>query len=138
MIAVSSLLIFSFMAYANALRVSSEAVQLKNLMNNVAAKCTELSTITLTTGAMTEVYIEMPTTIGDKQYWLQLRNDSAKTWLDGGLGNIPMNEADMQIYLPKEANASGYYIASYGSVCLKCHLDNGVLQIQLASSSEGD
>jgi hypothetical protein len=138
LIAVSSLLVFSFMAYADTLRVSSEVKQLKNLMNYVAAKNTDLLTLVSNTNATTEAYLQMPTAIGNKQYWLQLHSDSKKAWLEGGFGNTPVEETELRIYLPKEASATGYYIGGYGAACLKCYVNAGVLQIQLTSSSESD
>lgn len=138
LIAVSSLLVFSFMAYADALRVSSEVKQLKNLMDYTAAKSTELLTLTLTTNATTEAYLQMPPTIGNKQYWLQLHNDSARTWLEGGFGNVPTEGTDIRIYLPEETSAAGHYIGGYGVACLECYFDAGVPRIQLKSASQGD
>jgi len=138
LIAVSSLLVFSFMAYADALQVFSEVKQLKNLMTYVVAKNTELLTLASTTNATAEAYLQMPLAIGNKQYWLQLRNDSRNAWLAGGLGNTPLEETELRIYLPKEASVTGYYIGGYGAACLKCYVNAGVLQIQLTSSSESD
>jgi hypothetical protein len=138
MMAVSSLLIFSFMAYANALRASSERTQLKSLMNSVAAKCTELLTFTLTANASAEAFIQMPARIGEKRCWLQLCNDSTKAWLAGGLGDTPLEKADLQVALPKEVNASGYFIGGCGSAHLKCYLNNCVPQLELSCSSDGD
>jgi len=138
LIAVSSLLVFSFMAYADALRFSSEVKQLKNLMDYVATKSTELLTLTLTTNATAEAFLPMPAAVGNKPYWLQLHNDSAKAWLEGGFGNMPTEGTEMRIYLPKEASATGYYIGGYGAVRLKCYTEAGLPQIQLTSSSEGD
>jgi len=138
LIAVSSLLIFSFMAYANAIRFSSEVRQLKNLMDYVAAETTKLVTLTITTNATTQSYLQMPTTIGDKQYWLQFRNDSEKAWLEGSFGNLPIEGAELHIYLPKGVWATGYYFGGYGAAKLECHSEAGVLRIQLKSSGEGD
>ena len=138
LIAVSSLLIFSFMAYTEALRVSSETRQLKNLMDHVAAESTELLTLTLATDATSEAFLQMPTSIGNKQYWLQFRNDSSKTLLEGGFGKIPMEGTELRVYLPKEASATGYYIGGYGAAHLKCCLDAEIPQIQLTGSSEGE
>jgi hypothetical protein len=138
LIAVSSLLVFAFMAYADTLRVFSEAKQLKNLMDYVAAKSTELLGLTLTTNATTELSFQMPAAIGNKQYWLQLRNDSAKAWVEGGLGTIITEGTELLVYLPKEASAAGYYIGGYGVAHLKCYASAGVPQIQLTSSAEGD
>jgi hypothetical protein len=138
LVVVSSLLVFSFMAYADTLRVFSETKKLENLMNYVAAKSTELLTLTLTTNATTETFLQMPATIGNKQYWLRLSNDSEKAWLEGGLGNTPVEETELHVYLPKEAAATGHYIGGYGVACLRCYLSSGSPQIQLMSSTEGE
>lgn len=129
--AVSSLLIFSFMAYANVLRTSSETRQLKNLMDYVAGKSTELLTLALATNANSEAFLETPASIGNKLYWLQFRNDSAKTWLEGGLGDIPVEQTELRVYLPKEASATGHYIGSHGAIHLKCYLNGSSVHILL-------
>jgi hypothetical protein len=138
LLAVSSLLVFSFMAYADAFRVSSEVSRLKNLMDQVAAKGTELLTLTSTTNATAEAYLQMPTAIGNKQYWLQLRNDTTKAWLEAGFGNTPVEGTELRVYLPKEASATGYYVGGYGAARLRCYLNAGVPQVRLESSSESD
>jgi hypothetical protein len=138
LMAVSSLLIFSFMAYAEALRVSSETRQLKNLMDHVSAKSTELLTLTLATNATSEAFLPMPVSIGNKQYWLRLCNNSEKTWLEAGLGNIPIEGIELRVYLPKEASATGNYIGGYGAVHLKCYSNSSVPQILFINSGDGD
>lgn len=138
LMAVSSLLIFSFMAYAEALRVSSETRQLKNLMDHVAAKSTELLTLTLAINTTSEAFLPMPVSIGNKQYWLRLCNNSEKTWLEGGLGNVPMEGTELRVYLPKEACATGYYIGGYGAVHLRCYSNASVPQILFINSGDGD
>jgi hypothetical protein len=122
------------MAYAEALRASSEANQLKDLMDKVASKCTELITLALATNATTETNIQMPSNIGSKQYWLLLRNDSAKTWLSGGFGGAPIEGMDLRVYIPQEASATGQYIGGYGAAHLRCSLDADILQVELDSS----
>jgi len=135
LIAVSSLLVFSFIVYGDILRVSSEVKQLKNLMECIAVKSTELVTLTLATNATAEAYLQMPTTIGNKQYWLQLRNNSANAWVEGGFGNIPIKGTELRVYIPKEAVATGYYIGGHGAACLICDTNMGVPRVQLKNSS---
>jgi hypothetical protein len=132
---VSSLLVFSFIAYADVLRFASEIKQLENLMGGVAAKGTELLTLTLTTNASTEAYLQMPTVIGNKQYWLRIRNNSARAWLEGGFGATLIDGTDLRVYLPEEASASGHYVGGYGAAHLKCYFDVGVPRILLESTS---
>ena len=137
LIAVSSLLVFSFIAYTDTIRAASEAKQLRNLMDIVSAKATELTTLTLTTNASAEAYLQMPTSIGSKQYWLQLRNDSSAVWLEGGLGNTQVEGGGLRIYLPKEAVATGQYSSGYGAAHLKCSMNGTVPYVMLTSFSEG-
>ncbi len=138
LIAVCSLLTISFTTYAEALRVSSETRQLKNLMDYVAAESTELLTLTSATNATSKAFLQMPTSIGHKQYWLRLRNDSDKTWLEGGLGNTPVEGTELHIFLPKEASAGGCYVGGYGAVYLKCYLNVSIPQLLLTNSGNGD
>jgi len=107
-------------------------------MNQVAAKGTELLTLTLATNATTETFLQMPTTIGNKQYWLQLRNDSTQSWLEGGFGNTPTQGTEIRVYLPKGNSATGSYKGGYGAAFLRCYVSGGIPQIFLSSSSESD
>jgi len=138
MIAVSSILIFSFMAYANGWRLTSETMQLKNQMSFVAGKCTELITLALSTNASSQTSLQVLQKIGDKQYWLQLHSLSGKAWLDGGLGDIPLEQGDWQVFLPREANASGYYISESGAASIRCNFVNGIPEIELSCLGKGD
>ena len=138
LIAVSSMLIFSFMAYADTLRVPLEIKQLKNLVDYVVAKGTELLTLARTTNATTETFLQMPTTIGNKQYWIRFRNDSAEAWLEGGFGNTFTQGTELRTYFPKEVWATGYYRGGYGAAHLKCQVNGAIPQIRLTSSSEGE
>jgi len=137
LLAVSTILVFSFMAYADTLRAVSETKQLKNLMDYVGAKATELLTLTITRNTTAETYLQMPTTIGTQQYWLQLHNDSSQAWVDGGFGNTPVTETELHVYLPREASATGFYVGGYGAAHLKCNASAAFPQIQLTSSSGG-
>lgn len=134
---VGSLLVFTFVDYADAFKSSSEVRRLKGLMDCVAAKGTELVALALGANASADAFIETPQTIGNKGYWLQLLNDSSKTWIEGGLGTTPFEGSDLRTYLPQKASGTGYYISGHGMIRLKCALDAGTAQIQLVDSSGG-
>lgn len=85
MTAVGTLLIFSFNSYASTLQSVPETEQLDNLLNYVAAKATELTTSTPTAG-ITQFYLDLPTSIGNRQYWIRLQNDTLQSWVMGGFG----------------------------------------------------
>jgi len=130
-IAVSNLLLVSFVAYANTIQLSSEVKQLKDLVDYIAAKSIELLTLTTATNATVEVYLQMPTGIGDRQYWLQLSNDSANAWVSGGFGTMPLESTEFKVYLPRKASAGGYYIGGYGAAHLTCSFEAGVSHLEL-------
>jgi hypothetical protein len=107
-------------------------------MELLAAKATELLTLAQTTNATAEIFIQLPSTIGNKQYWLQLGNDSAKAWVDGGFGKTPQYETELRVYMLNGFLASGCYLAGYGTARLKCHFENGVACVILSDFTGGE
>lgn len=137
-IAVSGILLVSFIGYADAIRLSSEMGKLKDLVDLVAAKATELISLTKAANTTAEVFIEAPSAIGDTQYWLMLSNDSTRVWVEGGLGKTPKEEVGIRVYIPSTASAYGYYVSGYGAIFLKCSLNQnmGIPEVQLSSLSQ--
>ncbi len=138
MLAISSLLVFSFIAYASTVRFSSEVQQLKRLIDTIAAKSTSLITLALLTNATSEDSVQMPTAVGSRQYWLQFHNSSTLAWIEAGFGNIALKNAGLNVYLPKEAVAEGNYTAGNGAAHLVCDCKNGTPYIKLESSNAGE
>lgn len=136
LIAVSSILLVSFMDYASAIRLSSETRKLGDLANRVAAEATKLLTMASTINASAETLIYAPPSIGGKQYWLSFRNDSARAWLEGGFGNTPTENGALHVYLPCKAEVSGFYVSGYGAIRLTCSMGIGVPRITISSSSQ--
>ncbi|MEM3577515.1 MAG: hypothetical protein QXX51_03555 [Candidatus Bathyarchaeia archaeon] len=135
LIAVGSLLTTSFMVYANTIRETSEAKKLEAIMNLVAAKSLKLIALALSTNASTETFLQLPTKIGDKDYWLKLENNTSKAWLEGGFGSVPI-EGTLRINLAKNVLATGVYISGYGAARLRCLFASGVVQIQISNGGE--
>lgn len=132
LIAVSGILIFTFMDYTEAVRFSSETRQLKNLVDAISAKCTGVLTLAKTANASAEVFVDMPSSIGNKQYWLSLRNDSRHAWVEGGFGLTPTMVTELRAYIPCGVDASGHYFASHGPARLSCHLQGKTEAIELS------
>ncbi|MBS7608667.1 MAG: hypothetical protein QXQ08_01920 [Candidatus Bathyarchaeia archaeon] len=136
LIAVSSILLASFMDYVNAIRLSSEIRKLKDLMDCVAAEATKLLIMALTTNVSVETCIQAPATFGRQQYWLALRNDSAKAWLEGGFGDTPAEGGVLRVFLSCKAEASGCYVSGYGAIRLTCFTGATLPRIIISSSSQ--
>lgn len=136
--AVSTLLLFSFYAYADTLQVIPEMYKLKAVLNRLAAKVTEVSTFTAFTNSTVRSIFEMPSAIGDRAYWVRLRNDSARAWVEGGFGRTPTTDTwDLRVYLPRLLKVSGYYFSGYGFAVLECQMVNGTPTLVLGYSGGG-
>jgi hypothetical protein len=132
--AVGTLLIATINSYTTTLKVTSENEQLKNLINRIAAKAEELLATVAAINSSAQVFLQMPASIGYKQYWMQARNDSANAWLEGALGQKADNGATYRVYLPQGTSASGYFVGGYGSAILKSYRNGTALQLKLSST----
>lgn len=130
---ISVLLIFSLSSYTATLRNTTETEQLKNILNGVAAKANELITLVTATDSSISLTVQMPTSIGNQQYWMRLRNDSSNAWLEGSLGQTVGGGEVYQVFLPSKTSASGYFVAGYGPALLECYTNDSTPQLNLAS-----
>jgi len=137
MVAVGTLLIFSFNSYATTLRIIPETEQLDNLLNYVAAKATELVTSTQT-GTVTQFCLNLPTKIGDLPYWIRLQNDTLQSWIMGGFGTDWNMTTFHKIFLPGNSIATGHHLSIYGPAVLTSWINSSVRQLFLTSARDLD
>jgi hypothetical protein len=133
MIAVGTLLIFSFNSYAATLRFVPETEQLDNVLNYVAAKATELMTSTQT-GTVAQLYLNLPTGIGNQQYWILLQNDTVQFWLMAGFGTDWNTTSSYKVFLPGNLIASGHHLSIYGPAVLESWMNGSVRRLFLTSA----
>ncbi|MEM4704627.1 MAG: hypothetical protein QXJ02_06140 [Candidatus Bathyarchaeia archaeon] len=131
-VAVGTLLISSFSSYANTLRHIPEKEQLGNLLQRVATKATEILVAT-NENSTTQVCLRLPTSIGNNQYWIRLKNDSVQIWVEGGLGRIWNGTTANRAYLPVRAIVSGEFLSSYGLATLTCYKNQSEPQLVLTT-----
>jgi hypothetical protein len=132
MTAVGTLLILSFNSYATTLRFVPETEQLMNLLSRVAARAIELLTIT-NAGSNISTYLDLPTAIGEREYWVRLRNDTLQSWVEGGLGQIWSGRTPYKVFLPGAPSVTGYYISDFGPAVLECFVNDSVSQLILTT-----
>jgi hypothetical protein len=132
MLAVGTLLIFSFNSYAATLRFIPETEQLDNLLNYVAAKATELMT-SIQTDGNAQFYLNLPTRIGDQQYWIRLENDTLQSWVMGGFDTYWNITSSHKVFLPGNPIATGHHVSVYGPAVLKSWVNGSVRQLFLTS-----
>jgi len=130
---VGALLVATVNSYTTTLKTASETEQLKNLLNQVAAKGNELLTIAAATNSSTRVFIQLPAAIGYQQYWIRAGNDSSITWIEGALGQISGIRAPNRVFLPQGASASGSFVGGYGPAVLESYMNGSTPQLNIAS-----
>ena len=129
---VSILLVSSYSFYASTLRTIPEIEQLKNILDQVAAKGNELLTLVTTTNSAAHTTMQLPPTIGNREYWIRIRNDTSNVWIEGALGQIDESGRKYNIFLPGKASTSGYYIGGYGPAMLECNMSDSIPQLNLS------
>jgi hypothetical protein len=135
MTAVGTLLIFSFNSYATTLRSVPETEQLDNLLNHVAAKATELLTQTKI-NSNTRIILNLPIRIGDRDYWIRLQNDSTRSWVEGGFGEMWNGTISHRVFFPNKPAVTGHYISGFGVAVMKCYMNGSALQLLLTSTRD--
>jgi hypothetical protein len=106
------------------------------MLDDFAAKGNELLTLAIATNSTVRTIIQLPATIGNQEYWIRVRNDTSNAWIEGALGQIRENRTTYQVFLPRKASTSGYYMSGYGSAMLECYMNGSILQLNL-NSAEG-
>lgn len=131
---VGTLLICTFSAFSVSVKQDVEIEHLKNLLERVAAESCELISTTTTNNSTATVTLSMPSYLGEKSYWIQLRNDSSRAWIEGGLGTTPV-QTDLNVFLPGTVAASGLYNSGYGVAELECQLQGTLVCLNLSEAS---
>jgi len=130
---VGALLVATVNSYTSTLRNTSEIEQLGNLLSQVAAKGSELITLTASTNSSAHTSIQLPASIGTQQYWIRARNDSSNAWVEGALGQLTEEEAPNKIYLPKGTSTTGRFVSGYGSAILETYMNGSIPHLNLSS-----
>jgi len=136
LVAISSILITSFEAYATTLRYLPESEQLSNLMKHIANIGCELATLTETTNATSKMAIQLPSRIGTKRYWIKLTNDSQQTWIEGALGPVYQGDLSNRVYMLPVVEATGNYTSENGVASLECFMDGSTIILHLDTWEE--
>jgi len=131
--AVSAILLYSLNSYTFTLRNSSETDQLRNILNGVAAKADEILTLVAATNSSLTVYLDLPATIGDQQYWMRIRNDSFSAWVEGSLGQLFEDNAELRVFISSRASTSGNFNSAHGKASLRGYMNGSTAQLNLAS-----
>jgi hypothetical protein len=96
--------------------------QLNNIAQYVAAQGNMMVLQANRDTANSTIYLNLPSNVGNQNYWIQFENDTAKAWVTVGFGDI-QTSSNQRTYLPSDVAASGVYISCSGLAVLKCESD---------------
>ena len=129
---VGIILTATFSMYVNSLTQGSEANQLKEILNRVAAKVADALAMLTEDNATLSVVFSLPLKIGNQDYWIRIGNDSSDAWVEGAFGSVSRDgEQECRVYLPKKVYASGTFEGGYQLVLLNCTMNGLTPQITL-------
>jgi hypothetical protein len=115
-------------------KTEAENQQLTNITEYVATESIDLISHATSENLTSTLHLNVPQLIGSKIYWIQIANDSARTWVEAGFGTTA-HSSDQRKYIPLEASASGTYTSSSGVATLECYSDSAGIHLTLSGGS---
>ncbi len=116
------------------IRNEAEKQQLINIAEYVSTESLALASHAKTDNLTSTIRLNIPSSIGDKRYWIQIANDSLRAWIEAGFGTTAQT-SEHRIYIPAEISASGTYISGSGTAILSCYTDNSGVHLTLSGGS---
>jgi hypothetical protein len=118
------------------LNLKNEAAQqqLSNIAEYVATESLELTSHAQADNLTATLSLTLPTSVGDQRYWIQIKNDTSRTWVEVGLGTTPLT-SQQRTYIPADVSASGTYVSGLGVATLECTSDSSGVYLALSGGS---
>jgi len=108
----------------------AEDQQLENIAEYIAVQSNELVLSATRDNMNSTVYLNVPSNIGNKQYWIQIESDSSETWVEAGLGVVGINSEKLAMIVT-QVDASGVYSSYSGKVVLECQIDGSGISLKI-------
>jgi hypothetical protein len=112
----------------------ADVQELKNIADYVATTSLELVSSAKTNNLTANLMLSIPPVVGNKRYWVQLNNDSFRSWVDIGFGTVPQL-GGQQAYIPFKVDAFGDYISEAGIPVLRCYNNGSATCLDLSEGA---
>jgi hypothetical protein len=112
----------------------AEEQQLSSIVGYVAVKSMTLVAYAPADNLTSTVRLDLPSIVGNQQYWIQILNDSSKTWVEAGFGTTIIS-SNQRAYIPSELSASGAYTSGSSAAFLECYSDSAGVHLTLYGGS---
>jgi hypothetical protein len=130
---VGSIIVYACATATSAIQSRAQNQQLANLDQYVAAEALTLLSHTTQENQTASRYLDLPSSVGNQQYWISLDTDSSGAWVRSGLGTNVL-ATDLAVYVPAEVAASGSFVGGSGRPLLVCHFENQIATLTLTVS----
>ena len=133
----AALIVGAIIVYAcsiSSLNIKNQAntQQLKNIDKYVATQSLSLLSQTTENNQNTTQFLDIPSSIGNQRFWIRIANDSSGVWVESGFGTT-VNSNNLQMSIPANIDASGYFISGSGRAKLQCQFENQIATLTLTS-----
>jgi len=133
----AALIVGAILVYAcsiSTLNVKNQAnsQQLKNIEEYVATQSLSLLSQTTENNQNTTQFLDIPSSIGNQRFWIRIANDSSSAWVESGFGTT-LSSNSLQMNIPANFDASGYFISGSGKAKLQCQFENQIATLTLTS-----
>lgn len=105
------------------IKTQAESQQLSNITYYLAAKSMELISTAPVGNLTSTLTLELPISVGNQGYWIQLFNDSSNAYAGSGLG-LQVSSNQHQSQIPSDVDASGIYLSGFGPAFLEYQLNS--------------
>lgn len=109
---------------------NADKQQLSNVAQYVAAEGNLLVLKATRDNINSTVYLNLPQNIGSQKYWIQIENDTSKTWVAAGFGSVQIS-SEQRTCIPACVAACGVYTSYSGLAVLKCETDGSNVTLTL-------
>jgi hypothetical protein len=106
--------------------------QLKNIEEYVATQSLSLLSHTTENNQNITQFLDIPSSIGNQRFWIRIANDLSGAWIESGFGTNPSSNS-LQMNIPANFDASGYFISGSGRAKLQCQFENQIATLTLTS-----
>jgi hypothetical protein len=130
-IIIGGLLIYASNISTVNIENNADQQQLKNLAEYIAAESCELVSASTVNNLTIKSTLSVPPNIGNKEYWIQLTNDTFQAWVQVGFGTNPI-PTQTQTSIPMNASASGVYTSGSSRAFLECYSNGTGTYLELS------
>jgi hypothetical protein len=132
--AVGALLIYASSLSSISVKNEADLQELKNIADYVATTSFELVSSSQTNNLTANLMLSIPATVGNQRYWIQLDNDSFRSWVNIGFGTTPQTSGQ-RTYIPSEVSAFGDYVSGAGIPVLRCYNDGSATYLEISEGA---